>query len=180
MFNILDNNLFFHFFVDSPPLLSWDNEEDYTSLRSWVDLRNSRSSSDCSSHHILTDSFRSITLISSLLYYYIVISLHNNIYWCCLSPLFLVSDNIFPLLILISLRHFVTGQDFCFCCRSRYLFRKWQFIPFFCWDSFISLIHLLCFQSCVLMNLRQLMRLPINDLLMAIGRCTCAHQQWDC
>ena len=77
----------------------------------------------------------------------------------------------FLLPILTSLRHFVAGQDFCFCCRSRYLLRKGQFIPFLCCQSFISFTSLLCFQSFVLMNLRQLMRLLINDLLMAVVIC---------
>jgi len=74
----------------------------------------------------------------------------------------------FLLLILTSLRHFVAGQDFCFCCRSRYLFCQGRFIPFLCCQSFISFTSLLCFQYCVLRNLRQLMRLLINDLLVAV------------
>jgi len=90
------------------------------SERSWIH-RNS--------HHILSDKFRSIASLSTLIYYYIVISLHNNIYCSTHQHYVLLVSIYFLLRISTSLRHFV--QDFCVCCRSRYLRSGGWFIPLF-------------------------------------------------
>ena len=90
------------------------------SERSWIH-RNS--------HHILSAKFRSSASLSILIYYYIVISLHNNIY-CSIHHYYVLLVSIYSLLrISTSLRHFV--QDFCCCCRSQYPRNEGCFIPLF-------------------------------------------------
>ncbi len=75
---------------------------------------------ECASHHILSDKFCSIASLSTLIYYYIVISLHNNIYWSTSSSLLIIFVNIFPLAdfdLTLSLRwrflFFVVDHDIC-------------------------------------------------------------------
>ena len=86
---------------------------------------------------------------------------HNH----CLS--FVTSS--FQLLILISLCHFVAGPDFCFvadlcnCAAKDALF-------LFCVVS-LSFYSFLCCVFSYVMHLRQLVRLRIDDLLMAVVIC---------
>jgi len=75
---------------------------------------------ECASHHILSDVLCSIASLSTLIYYNIVISLHNNIYWSTSSSLLIICVNIFPLadvVLTLSLRSrflfFVVDHDIC-------------------------------------------------------------------
>jgi hypothetical protein len=78
----------------------------------WFSTISDRSLIGRTSNHILSDKFCSIASLSALISYYIVILLHNNIYWSKLSSLFLICVNIF------SFADFDLTSSF----RSRFLF----------------------------------------------------------
>ncbi len=97
MLHHIDNIFLFAFFFDSPPPFYFGTSR-RTILRCAHSLAlcNSWSLIECTSHHILPDQICSVASISLLICYYIVISLHNNIYSSCSFSLFLVCDNTFP------------------------------------------------------------------------------------
>ena len=98
---------------------------------------------ECASHHILSDKFCSIASLSTLIYYYIVISLHNNIYWSTSSSLLVICVSISPLAdvdLTLSLRSrflfFVVDHDICAAKDSLFL-------------SMLSGLHFYSFVCCV-------------------------------
>jgi hypothetical protein len=100
---------------------------------------------ECASHNLLSHKFCSIASLSTLIYYYIVISLHNNIYWSTSSSLLIIFVNIFPLAdfdLTLSLRwrflFFVVDHDICAAKDS---------LPFYVVKTSFLLFRLLCFQS---------------------------------
>ncbi len=143
MLHHIDNNFVSLFSSNVPPFLCLGMTR-RNSLHCVYDLffHNERSLIDCMSHHILSDNFCWIVSLSTLIYYYIVILLHNTFIESPHHHCFSFLPTYFILLILTSLCHFV--QDFYFCCRSRYLRSKGRFFLFM-----LSASHFFSFACCV-------------------------------
>ncbi len=145
MLHHIDNNFVSLFSSNVPPFhLFWVDEKKFTSLYLWLHFStNEPSLIECASHHILSDKFCSIASLSTLIYYYIVISLHNNIYWSTSSSLLVICVSISPLAdvdLTLSLRSsflfFVVDHDICAAKDSLFL-------------SMLSGLHFYSFVCCV-------------------------------
>ena len=122
-----------------PSFLFWDKEKDYTLLRS--ELTSAIVAHRVISLYITFWVIRFAQLLQFQHWYIIILWYHCIIIFIEVAHHHCFSFVTTYLLLLIfdpsSLRHFVVDQDFCFCCRSRYLLRKGRFIPFLCCQSFI-------------------------------------------
>ena len=95
MLHTIDNNYHFSLLFTVPPSSIFGTTRK-TSLHCGHDFTflNCRLLLDCTLHHILRAPFCSVASTSALIYYYIMNSLHNNIYWSTSSSYICV--NIFP------------------------------------------------------------------------------------
>ena len=146
MLHHIDNKFLFAFLFDSPPLF-YSGTSRRTILRCdhAFAFCNSWSFIDCTSYHILTDQICSVASISLLICYYIVISLHNNIYSSCSLSLFLVCDNTFPHADFDRISSFLSLLQIKMSSQHRTIYS-------FMLSFFHFLIHSLCVHSCLLMN----------------------------